>query len=78
MVNLEKIKLENKDKIRVLNVELLDVYEYIKGHFNYKVVYLENDKVEEEHMIGKDVTDALYRFSQTKKMKFSWKLKMRE
>jgi hypothetical protein len=77
MVDIEKIKVTNEDRIRVLSVELLDVLDYIKGHFTYKVVFIEDDEVKEDHMLGRDVSDALYRFSQTKHMKFKMKIKQR-
>jgi hypothetical protein len=73
MMDIEKIKVANEDKIRVLSVELLDVLDYIKGHFTYKIMFLEDEEVKEDHTLGKDVTDALYRFSQTKEMKFNMK-----
>ena len=75
---VEKVREVNEDEIRVLSVELVEVSDYLKGHFTYEIVYLKDDKIEKEHMIGKDVSDALYRFQQVKIMKFNYKIAKRD
>jgi hypothetical protein len=76
---LKKVIEKNKDKIRVLNVELVDSVDYVEGFFTYKITFIEKDKgdIQTDAIIGMDITDALYRFSQSKKMKFDFKLKRR-
>lgn len=75
---LERVQTANEDDIRVLSVELVEVSDLIKGHFTYKITYLKENVVAEEHMIGRDVSDALYRFQQVKIMKFNYKFLERD
>lgn len=56
---LEKIK---DDKIRAINLELLDET-IISGYWTYKFIYSEKGEIKEDIITGKDMSDALYRFS---------------
>jgi hypothetical protein len=73
---LQKVKVTNEDKIRVLDVSLVDVSDIIKGHYTYKITFLEDNEVKEDQMIGRDVSDALYRFQQINFMNFNCKFNL--
>ena len=64
---LEKIKV---DKIRAINLELIDESP-IKGYWMYKFIYSKKGEVKEEVITGKDMSDALYRFSVLKNRELS-------
>ena len=51
------------DKIRVLNLELVKPSD-VTGFWVYHIVYFEEEQIKEDHVMGKDMSDALYRFSQ--------------
>ena len=55
------------DKVRVIKLELLEESS-APGFWSYKIIYIKDDKVEEDHVIGKDMSDALYRFSRIVEM----------
>ena len=58
------------DKIRVINLELLEENK-VPGFWSYKIIYFKNDEIKEEHVMGQDVSDALYRFSKIIEMPFT-------
>ena len=57
------------DDIRVLEVVLEDKY-HIGGKWKYKIIFYENDEICEDYVLGKDITEALYLFGQSKRRQF--------
>ncbi len=57
----EILKKVNED-VRALNLELIDEAP-IEGYWIYKITLTRNGEIEEEHIMGKDMSDALFRFS---------------
>lgn len=52
-----------EDKVRVLNLELIKEAE-VAGFWVYEIIYFDKNEIKEDHVMGKDMSDALYRFSQ--------------
>ncbi len=55
------------DKIRVLNLEIIEETE-VSDFWLYQVIYVKEDKIMTEHVIGRDMSDALYRLSKILEM----------
>jgi len=58
------------DKIRVIKMELLDETD-APGFWSYKITYFKEDQILEDHVMGKDMSDALYRFGKIAEMPFT-------
>ncbi len=58
------------DKIRVLQMEILEETD-VNGFWMYKIVYFKEDEILEEHVIGQDMSDALYRLGKLIEMPFA-------
>ena len=64
-----------KDELKALDLKLIDEAP-IEGYWIYKITLTRNGEIEEEHIMGKDMSDALYRFSQlnnTQLVQFKYK-----
>lgn len=61
-VNKELLEQIKNDKIRAINLELIGD-SGVNGYWMYKFTYSEKGEVSEEVITGKDMSDALYRFS---------------
>ena len=67
-INQELFDKLKKDKIRAINLELIDESP-LSGYWVYKFIFCEDGVISEEVIIGKDMSDALYRFSVLKNRK---------
>ena len=52
-----------EENLRVLNLEITKEAE-VSGFWVYEIIYVDKNEVKMDHVMGKDMSDALYRFSQ--------------
>lgn len=59
-----------EEKVRVFNLELVKESN-APGFWTYRIIYFMDNEVKEDHVMGKDMSDALYRFSKIVEMPFT-------